>query len=89
MLTKPFFAISILLPLVAISATANAGSAITDKSYWPSAARPAVQSGAGGVQSRPRDAFASSNDVTRFEATSTVGRGENGRRYHGDPKSPW
>lgn len=37
MLGKRFLAISIFLPLVAISATARAGSTITDKSYWPSA----------------------------------------------------
>jgi len=43
MLTKPLLTISLLLPLVAISATAHAGSTITDKSYWPSAARQNAQ----------------------------------------------
>lgn len=86
MLTKHFLSISLLLPLLAISATAHAGSTITDKSYWPSAARPAVHSGTG-VQSGPRDAFASSRDTMRSEATSTMGGSE--PRYHGGPKYPW
>jgi len=86
MFTKHILSISLLLPLVAISATAHAGSTITDKSYWPSAARPAVHSVAR-VQSGPRDAFASSRDTARSEATSTMGG--NGPRYHGGPKSPW
>lgn len=31
--------VSLLLPLVAVSATAYAGSTISDKNYWPSEAR--------------------------------------------------
>lgn len=87
MLTRPFFAFSLLLLLLATFATAHAGSTITDKSYWPSAARPAVHGVAGGVQGGPRDAFASSNDTARSEAASTIGGNE--PRYHGGPKSPW
>lgn len=84
MLTKHFLTISLLLPLLAMSATAHAGSTITDKSYWPSAA---VHGVAGVARSGPRDAFASSNDTTRSEAASTMGG--NKPRYHGGPKSPW
>jgi hypothetical protein len=41
MLKKTLLTISIVLPLAAISATAQAGSTITDKSYWPNeASRP-------------------------------------------------
>src|ERR1700730_15577138 len=43
MLTKHLLAISLVLPLVAVSATAQAGSTISDKSYWPSEARQNVQ----------------------------------------------
>jgi hypothetical protein len=43
MLKKHLLKISILLPLVAISATAYAGSMITDKSYWPNEARQSAQ----------------------------------------------
>jgi hypothetical protein len=37
---------SLLLPLVASSATAQAGSTISDKSYWPSEARQTAPLGA-------------------------------------------
>jgi hypothetical protein len=39
MLTKRLLSFSLLLPLVAMSATAHAGETITSKSYWPSEAR--------------------------------------------------
>jgi hypothetical protein len=39
MLTKNLLTILIMVPLMAISAAAHAGSTITDKSYWPSEAR--------------------------------------------------
>jgi hypothetical protein len=62
----------------AISATAHAGSTITDKSYWPSEARPAVHITTGASQQKFRDAFAS----------STTKADENGNewRYQGGPK---
>jgi hypothetical protein len=59
MLGKRFLTISILLPLMAISAAAHAGSTITNKSYWPSVARPSVHGQTSTAQSRPRDPFAS------------------------------
>src|SRR3981081_4956349 len=39
MLKKHLLKISLLLPLMAISATAYAGSTITDRSYWPNEER--------------------------------------------------
>ncbi|NUR44812.1 MAG: hypothetical protein HOP91_01455 [Sphingomonas sp.] len=44
MLKKSLLTISFLLPLAALSATAQAGSTITDKSYWPNEARRSAQS---------------------------------------------
>ena len=44
---KHLLTISLLLPLVAISATAQAGSTISDKSYWPSEARRSAPIGIG------------------------------------------
>jgi len=38
MLKKTLLTISLVLPLAALSATAQAGSTITDKSYWPNEA---------------------------------------------------
>ncbi|WP_041751803.1 hypothetical protein [Bradyrhizobium sp. BTAi1] len=43
MLKKSLLTISFLLPLAALSATAQAGSTITDKSYWPNEARRSAQ----------------------------------------------
>jgi hypothetical protein len=86
MLTKRLLAISLLLPLVAISATANAGSTITDKSYWPSEARRTTTYGVTAPQSNPSSAFASSVMTPRFQAAPIADEG-NVRRYHGGPKS--
>ncbi len=87
MLTKRFLTISLLLPLVAISAAAHAGSTITDKSYWPSAARPAAHSEASTAHSGPRDAFASSSVMAPRGPAANAVEGANVWRYHGGPKS--
>ena len=84
MLRKSFLAISLLLPLTALSATAQAGLTISDQRYWPSEARPAVHSGTSTAHSQPRDAFASS-----IQPVANMVEGANTRRYHGGPKSPW
>jgi hypothetical protein len=86
MLTKPLLTISLLLPLVAMSATAHAGSTITDKSYWPSEA---MQSSYGvtAAKNNPSSAFASSVVTPRFQAARMADEGGNVRRYHGGPKS--
>jgi hypothetical protein len=90
MLTKRVITVSLLLPLVAMSAAAHAGSTITDKSYWPSAAKPAVHGEIGAVQSGPRDAFASSNMTASPRQTAAVAVARaNAWRYHGGPKSPF
>ncbi|MGT2504707.1 hypothetical protein ACVOMS_35510 (plasmid) [Bradyrhizobium guangxiense] len=44
MLKKSLLTISFLLPLAAVSATAQAGSTITDKSYWSNEAKRSAQS---------------------------------------------
>ena len=55
--TRPVIAISLLASLVAMSATANAGAAISDKRYWPSEVGPSAYR-AVNTQHAPRDAFA-------------------------------
>jgi len=82
MLTKHLLKISLLLPLMAISATAYAGSTITDKSYWPSEARRTVTA----VQNKPSSAFASSVMTPRFQAAPMADESGNVRRYRGGPK---
>ncbi len=85
MLTKHLLKISLLLPLMAISATAYAGSTITDKSYWPSEARRNAYA-VTAPQSNPSSAFASSVMTPRFQAAPMADEGGNVRRYHGGPK---
>lgn len=58
MLTKHLLKISLLLPLMAISATAYAGSTITDKSYWPNEATQRAQDRTVGAQRDLNSAFA-------------------------------
>jgi hypothetical protein len=86
MLTKHLLRIALSLPLVAIAATAHAGSTITDRSYWPNEARPAAHSGTGTVQSGPRDAFASSRMTPRSQIVPIANEGGNVWRYQGGPK---
>jgi hypothetical protein len=50
MSTKYLLAISLALPVFAMSASAYAGATISDKRYWPSEARPSAYV-AGGPQS--------------------------------------
>jgi hypothetical protein len=83
MSTKHLLKISLLLPLVAMSATAYAGSTITDKSYWPSEARQSAY-GLTAPQNNPRSAFAM---TPRFQAAPIADEGGNVRRYRGGPKS--
>ena len=86
MLTKHLRKISLLLPLMAISATAYAGSTITDKSYWPSEARPTAQISTVGSQRDLNSAFAYDRSAPRSQpATSPNAAGS--ARYQGGPKS--
>jgi alcohol dehydrogenase class IV len=58
MFTKRSMSISLLLRLVAIPTTAEAGSTITDKSYWPNEAKQGVQNLSDDSQSGVNSAFA-------------------------------
>jgi hypothetical protein len=85
MSTKHLLTISLLLPFVAISAMAHAGSTIADKSYWPNEARPGAHR-AVGSQSDVNSAFASSR-MAPLLAPIRESEDSNVRRYHGGPKS--
>jgi hypothetical protein len=83
MLTKHLLTISFLLPLVAISATAQAGSTISDKSYWPSEARKSVPLRAGS-QADVNSAFAYDRAASPLQPTTNAGA--SAQRYQGGPK---
>jgi hypothetical protein len=87
MLTKRLLKISLLLPLVAISATAHAGSTITDKSYWPSAARQSAQTNIVGSQRDVNAAFAYDRPVSRLQPATNPNESGSASQYHGGPKS--
>jgi hypothetical protein len=87
MLTKHLLKISLVLPLVAISATAYAGSTITDKSYWPSEARQSAQNRTGGSQSDLTSAFAYDQAASRLQPATVTNEGGPAWRYQGGPKS--
>lgn len=84
MSTKHLLTISLLLPLVAISATAQAGSTITDRSYWPNEAKRSAPIGAVS-QTDPFSAFAYHPSTSRLAPARTDGGGP-GLRYQGGPK---
>jgi hypothetical protein len=87
MSTKHLLVISLVLPLVAVSATAHAGSTISDRSYWPSEARQSAQNRA---ISSPRDlnsAFAYDRAAPRLLPLTNPNESGSARRYQGGPKS--
>ena len=87
MSTKHLLTISLLLPLVAISATAYAGSIITDKSYWPSEARRSTQISTVGSQRDLNSAFAYDRSGTRLQPATSPNEAGSAWRYQGGPKS--
>jgi hypothetical protein len=87
MLTKHLLKISLLLPLVAISATAHAGSTITDKSYWPNEARQSAQVRTGSSQSDLNSAYAYDRAASRLQPAIDPSESGAAWRYQGGPKS--
>ena len=87
MLTKRLFTISLLLPLVAVSATAHAGSTISDKSYWPSEARQSAQTRTVGSPSDSNSVFAYDWAAPRLQPSTNTYDGGSAWRYQGGPKS--
>jgi len=87
MLKKHLLTISLLLPLVAISATAHAGSTISDKSYWPSEARQSAQISTVGSQRDLNAAFAYDQPVLRLQPATNPNERGSAWRYQGGPKS--
>jgi hypothetical protein len=87
-MTKKLLTISLCLPLMAASASAYAGSTITDKSYWPNEARhQSVQAGPGSSQGDPNSAFAYDRTPSRLQLTTNPIDGGSALRYQGGPKS--
>jgi hypothetical protein len=86
MLRKHLLKISLLLPLMAISATAYAGSTITDKSYWPSEAKQSAQTRTGGPQGDLNSALAYYQAAPRLQPATITNEVGSAWRYQGGPK---
>jgi hypothetical protein len=86
MLTKHLLKISLLLPLMAISATAYAGSTITDKSYWPSEARQSAQTRTVSSPSDLNSSFAYGPAAWRLQPATNPNEAGSAWRYQGGPK---
>ena len=84
---KNLVKISLVLPLMAISATAYAGSTITEKSYWPSEARQSAQNRTAGSQRDLNSAFAYDRGGTRFQPAMNPNEAGSAWHYRGGPKS--
>jgi hypothetical protein len=82
-MSKHLLTISLLVPLVAISATARAGSTITDKSYWPNEASQSAPTNAGS-RTDPYSAFAYDRGTLRLAPATAVGG--SAPYYQGGPK---
>jgi hypothetical protein len=82
MLTKRLLTLSLVLLLAAVSATAFAGSTITDKSYWPNEARRSAQARIGDVNS----AFAYDRAAPRVQPEASAITAGPVLRYQGGPK---
>ena len=87
MLKKHLLKISLLLPLMAMSATAYAGSTISDKSYWPSEARQNVQATTVGSQRDLNSAFAYDRAESPQRPVLNPNDGGSSPRYQRGPKS--
>jgi hypothetical protein len=87
MLKKHLLKISLLLPLMAISATAYAGSTIKGKSYWPSEARQSAQITTVGSQRDLNSAFAYDRSAPRLQPATSPNEAGSAWRYQGGPKS--
>jgi hypothetical protein len=85
MSNKHLLTISLLLPLVAISATAQAGSTISDKSYWPSEARQSAPIRAGS-QADVNSAFAYDLGTSSLQPATIASGVGSAWRYQGGPK---
>lgn len=79
-INRSFLTVSLLVPLALASAAANAGSTISDKSYWPNEARRATTSER---VTSPRDL----NSAFAYDQPATWLRPRSAWRYQGGPKS--
>ena len=82
MLKNSLLTLSLLLPLTAISATANAGATITATRHW---ARQSVQDRTTNARSNFNSAFAYDQTASRLQPVTVFNEGGSAWRYQGGP----
>lgn len=85
-MTKTLLTISLLIPLTAMSAAAQAGQTITDKSYWPNEAHQSVQARTAVTRPDLNSAFAFDGSAYGPSSERTTDRSALTRNYRGGPK---
>ncbi|SDT54560.1 hypothetical protein SAMN05444158_6911 [Bradyrhizobium canariense] len=85
MLKTILLAISLLSSLAAMSASAFAGSTITDKNHGPSKARLNVQNRTAGARSDFNSALAYDQTASRLQPVTAPNEGGSPWRYYGGP----
>lgn len=78
--------VSLVVPLMAVSVSAYAGSTITDKSYWPIEAKQSAQARSGSPQGHLNSAFAYDRTPSGPQSAPNS-HGGSAWRYQGGPKS--
>jgi hypothetical protein len=86
MLKKFLLALSLSLPLAAISVAAYAGTTISDKRYWPNEVGPGAYT-MRVFHGEPSSAFASTPGTQRFQIAPKSREGGKVWRYQGGPQS--
>lgn len=86
MLKKTLLTMLLLLPMAALSATAQAGSTITDRSYWPNEARRSAQSPIY-AQDPGRSAIVYDGRAAVVAPAMSAMEDRSAQRYQGGPKS--
>lgn len=84
MQTKHLLTLSLLMPLMAVSATAQAGATISDKRYWPSEATQGTPQ-RNDLQPGVNSAFAYDRTTSTLLPAIVNGDGSS-RPYQGGPK---
>ncbi len=84
---KYLLTFSLLLPLMAVSAVADAGTTISDKRYWPNEARPRAANNLADHSTDSHTMGALNWIAPQAQPATSVSRGSPLGRYQGGPKS--
>ena len=84
---KRLYTLSLLLPLMALSGAAYAGSTIADRNYWPSEVQAQTQRGVATRDAESARARAQATGAPVFYPSAEATGHQQQCRYQGGPKS--